>query len=439
MSRAPPPAPLDQELRCRVCNEFYSEPAKLQCGHHMCQRHVEQYLNRNRLQCPFCLEISVLPDTGLPLDRTLQVVTEVWKEVQAAPSTDDGEEVPRMCGFCEDKPASRRCVQCAGVLCSECESVSHSKGFFKSHTVVNLDVGPSGPDFAERMTCDSHTQERLSFYCHDCKRPVCSHCLILGDHKGHHQTPIDQAYQMGQDTLKAWRDKLQQRIDSTQDLLGQLRGAEVEVAQNAELQRNTINHELDHLRELIETKRQQLLSKSLLEEKQKRTTLQTQLERAETTRHESACLVQRAQDLLNLSSEHAFLTIMLPLVQDMKGSLNRPLDNTPQVCCVFRPLSTDPQVRCLGDLDLGHPRASHHGGHASLVGLAGSPLQPLQVQSMHAPVPAGAALGSMDVHHANFGVPHPGYSMAGATLSYLPAQAMPVQQVQIVYRSVQAQ
>ena len=36
-----------------------------------------------------------------------------------------------------------------------------------------------------------------AFYCLGCKTPVCSHCLILGPHKGHEQTPLEDAYESG--------------------------------------------------------------------------------------------------------------------------------------------------------------------------------------------------------------------------------------------------
>merc|ERR1719174_511126 len=125
--------------------------------------------------------------------------------------------------------------------------------------------------------------------------PVCSHCLILGDHKGHQQKHIEEAYDTGKDTLNAWVEKLQQRIDSCEEVLDRLHAAENDVNQGASAQRNIINHEMDHLKELIETKRHQLLSKSALEEKQKRVQLQAQMDRAEAARQDAMGLVNRSQ------------------------------------------------------------------------------------------------------------------------------------------------
>jgi len=409
---------METELRCPVCREYFVEPVMLQCTHHICCEHVPCPMGgagvREHLPCPVCGDVTVVPDGGLRLDRTLQVVVDLWrKEQQAAPQSGDGDgeaKAPPLCGFCEEKPATRRCQQCDGVLCEECEKTSHSKGFFKSHTILDLNAAPAKPmDFASRMLCDEHAHEKLSFYCLDCRKPVCSHCLILGEHKGHQQTPIDQAFETGKETLGAWVEKLQQRIGGADELLEQLAKSEVEVTRGAEAQRNVVNHEMDHLRELIETKRHQLLSKSALEEKQKRVHLQAQVDRAETARQESCGLVARSTDLLLQPSEHAFLAVVLPLIQDMKKCAGQPVDDTPRVSCAFRPLSTDAQVRSLGDLDLGHPRPPPQ--HVAS-----------GVTSM------GQCIGAAGQVMA------PSYSIPNATLSYMsamqPGQQQPQQQQQ---------
>jgi len=412
-----------------VCREYFVDPVMLQCTHHICLAHMGNISQRS-LPCPVCNDITTVPEGGLRVDRTLKVVVEMWEQQQAAQqrgivTTGAEEVVPPKCGFCEEKPATRRCLQCSGVLCEECEKTSHSKGFFKTHNIVDLDEAEGGSpvDFSGRMLCDEHPDEKMTFYCLDCRKPVCSHCLILGDHKGHQQTPIDQAFETGKETLSAWVGKLEERMRVTEEFLEQLRGAELEVSRGAEAQRNIVNHEMDHLRELIETKRHQLLSKSALEEKQKRVQVQAQMDRAEGVRKDARGLVGRSQELLALNSEHAFLAVVLPLIQDMKKCSSQPMDENCRISCAFRPLSTDAQVRSLGDLDLGHPRP---------------PQQPQQVQS-HISQGSTVMQGQVNLdgqsQHQQM-VLQPGYNIANATLSYLPPQPMPVQQVQYVYRTV---
>jgi len=336
----------------------------LHCTHHMCSSHLDQLSRNGLVPCPVCGDVTQLPEGGLIVDRSLQLVQEYWQEKSTKPqatliSGDKPQALP-MCGFCEEQLASRRCLQCDGVMCEACAVASHSKGFFKSHQVVDLEDSPvsADHDLAYKMMCDVHQQEKLSFYCLDCRMPVCSHCLILGDHKGHQQKPIEEAYDTGKETLNAWVDKLQQRVRDCEDIEEKLRVAEMEVSEGAMAQRNIINHEMDHLKELIETKRHQLLSKSAIEEKQKRVQLQTQAERLKNAKRDASTMTTRSEDLLAVSSEHAFLAVVLPLIQDMKKVCTQPPEPAPNVTGSFRPLMTDTQVRCLGDLDLGLPKAA---------------------------------------------------------------------------------
>merc|ERR1712136_616284 len=229
-------------------------------------------------------------------------------------------------------------------------------GFFKGHTTVELDQENPDAEPQSVMLCDEHQDERLSFYCLDCRRPVCSHCLILG---GHQETRIGQAFETGKETVQAWVEKLAQRMCETESAFEMLTTAEQEVNRNAEAQRRKINEEMDHMRDLIETKRQQLLSKSSLEECQKRMALQSHVDKVQSLRSEAVRLTARSEGLLGLSNEHAFLAVVLPLIQEMKKLSVQVVEPVPQLSG-FRPLLTDAQVRALGDLDLGAPRPQQH-------------------------------------------------------------------------------
>jgi len=413
----------------------------LHCTHHICAAHLEQIVvgSSGHLPCPVCGDITAMPEGGLPIDRSLQLVQEYWqeKQVQQPPTRtagQNGKAVPT-CGFCEEQLATRRCIQCDGVLCDACSISSHSKGFFKSHQIVDLEDAPAGgdTDLASKMVCDVHTQEKLSFYCLDCRMPVCSHCLILGEHKGHQQKHIEEAYDTGKDTLNAWVEKLQQRIESCEDILTRLHNAEMDVNQGASSQRNIINHEMDHLKELIETKRHQLLSKSALEEKQKRVQLQAQQERTNDARSLAQGMITRSEDLLAVGSEHAFLAVVLPLIQDMKKLCTQPPEPAPNVSGTFRPLMTDTQVRSIGDLDLGvqkQPAVAANvivPGHSLGLGLNsdaahGYTLQGYQHPSASHPVPNAAAT----VSYLSASPPHAAAAAQSGVYAHPP---------QVVYRT----
>jgi len=361
----------------------------------------------------------------------MQLIIEAWIEKSKAPpdgGSSPSEAVEPTCGFCEEKVATRRCIQCDGVLCHGCEQSLHSKGIFKSHSVVDLDSsGSKGADdvYGRRMICGEHADEKLSFYCDDCQKPVCPRCLILGSHKGHQQQPIDQASSTGKSSLTQWEERLRQHAQTAEELLDRLRGVELEVQNGAEAQRNGVNSELDQLKELIETRRHQLLSKSALEEKQKRVTLQAQMDRADAVSRDTTGLVSRASNLLDVRSPHPFLAVLLPLIQDMKKCASQPIETSVSVSSAFRPLSTDAQVRALGDLDLGHPRAQP----------AAAAAEP-RVQMQVCGGAVAANLLSQTQQHGSYSMSMAGYGAThAATMSYMaphqPPQLQQPPQVQV--------
>ena len=76
-----------------------------------------------------------------------------------------------------------------------------------------------------------------------------------------------------------------------------------EISKKGEAQRQVVNSEMDHLRELIETKRRQLLQKSALEEKQKRVQLQ-----------EDQYLIQSISYIIYIESYNIIILIGLYIV-----------------------------------------------------------------------------------------------------------------------------
>ena len=47
----------------------------------------------------------------------------------------------------------------------------------------------------QRDACPDHPEEEVSYFCFQCKtQPVCSECVIHGDHKGHNVMLLRKAY-----------------------------------------------------------------------------------------------------------------------------------------------------------------------------------------------------------------------------------------------------
>lgn len=74
----------------------------------------------------------------------------------------------------EEKAAIARCTSCSRLLCEECLYQHKRQVDTKDHKTVE---SKSAIEMRKRFQCSEH-QKELTFYCHDCKNPVCLHCTI---------------------------------------------------------------------------------------------------------------------------------------------------------------------------------------------------------------------------------------------------------------------
>ena len=74
----------------------------------------------------------------------------------------------------EEKAAIARCTSCSRLLCEECLYQHKRQVDTKDHEIVE---SKSALELKKRFQCSEH-QKELTFYCRDCKKPVCLHCSI---------------------------------------------------------------------------------------------------------------------------------------------------------------------------------------------------------------------------------------------------------------------
>lgn len=141
---------MEDELECEVCLEMFDNPIMLDCDHTFC------------LKCALLLREN---DTSTTCPLCRQVTT-------ASSGSTNG-----YYGF-------RRNLALTKVI------DSFKKASFSS-TPHTVDAHPEDQTSAN-ANCATHN-ERLDFFCTDCKEPVCSHCILLASHKGHSYVAVAEA------------------------------------------------------------------------------------------------------------------------------------------------------------------------------------------------------------------------------------------------------
>lgn len=126
MDRRPSVASLEDQLRCPVCLEVFTEPLMLECGHSYCRSCVRSMdLDPlGQLQCPVC-RCSV---DGLspPLNLSLARLVESLREVNR-PGDTPSDNCPE-----HHNPLSLYCEEDQVVICGLCGSI----GAHRAHKVT---------------------------------------------------------------------------------------------------------------------------------------------------------------------------------------------------------------------------------------------------------------------------------------------------------------
>lgn len=152
--------------------------------------------------------------------------------------------------------------------------------------------------------------------------------------------------------LHAWNEKLSRRIKVMSDFQADIDSLEQDVTTNGSVQRELITSELDRLKDIIDCKKEQLLSKGRLEHQQKISLVEAQRQNLEPEVLRTRELRERVAKIQNLSSSSTFLSVCSQTMADLRGFLAETKPLYLPTDAVFRPFSVDAAHRALGNLDL---------------------------------------------------------------------------------------
>ena len=193
------------DIECPICNETYTDPRVLPCGHTCCFKCIKQYRGNRQpgqsMPCPFCRrEFTTLP-SELPKNYSVMNILGKIKE-------------------------------------------SGSAGY-----------------------CDQHADEKIKIYCTDCKVAICSMCYIMS-HNGHKYSDINSyceyiRKQMSNDVTKvtSGMDKCSEMLRRVEkekkDFIDRLEKAGLEVDKKAEQLKQMIDDHRKKLRNELTSKKQE--------------------------------------------------------------------------------------------------------------------------------------------------------------------------------------
>jgi len=125
----------DDNLKCRLCSQLYTDPRVLPCLHVFCTACIMCLVKEEPggvVECPLCQQRAALPDGGnvscLPLDVVML----------NARDTADVRRGKVVCTGCmSQRNAVAHCVDCCAFLCPSCVSAHRLMHCFENHKVCS--------------------------------------------------------------------------------------------------------------------------------------------------------------------------------------------------------------------------------------------------------------------------------------------------------------
>ena len=165
---------VDSLLSCAICLNPFTQPKLLQCGHSFCLVCLEKLLpeDNTSISCPTCKFATPKPEEGLPGLKDDFRLNQIKDGIQAAVKRTKKESEIKsntsvVCSACWSL-AKVRCLQCHQAMCQECLNKHNTRKDIFHHTILKVE---------DVLACDDHGKDR-SYVCHDCKRFVCTTCMI---------------------------------------------------------------------------------------------------------------------------------------------------------------------------------------------------------------------------------------------------------------------
>uniref|UniRef100_A0A8C2DNN9 Si:ch211-216p19.6 n=1 Tax=Cyprinus carpio TaxID=7962 RepID=A0A8C2DNN9_CYPCA len=170
-----------EQCLCSICQDFFSDPVTIPCGHNFCMECITQHWDSSMCtQCPLCKkDFHLRPDLGI--NREFRELIEGLKRGE---SPFQPGAVP--CDACTKikRGALKSCLHCEGSFCKTHLEPHNTVAKLKKHKLINP------VENLEDYICPMH-EKPLVLFCRDDQKCVCLSCTIR-DHKSHNTVPVEE-------------------------------------------------------------------------------------------------------------------------------------------------------------------------------------------------------------------------------------------------------
>ena len=188
----------DVSLVCSLCLEQFVNPRKLpDCGHCFCAACLITYMTKlndnkelkNKVKCPVCTKYNTIPGRCDIKEWVMMLETDCVDGQRKGLKEQDG--CASCKSLCRESKPTIFCLDCLEKLCQVCTESRHTFKLMKHHKYIDIEKAFKNDDGAKTismlseyldLSCDSHPDEAINYYCKDNDVFCCASCRLT-DHK----------------------------------------------------------------------------------------------------------------------------------------------------------------------------------------------------------------------------------------------------------------
>lgn len=247
---------LEDQLKCLICLNIYTDPKFLRCNHVFCRGCLVSLAGKSPLglPCPTCRQVTPIPPAGV---ASLQ-------------------------------PAFQ---------------FSHFLDILHEHKKSKQDM----------LYCPQHCNRELELYCETCKELICVQCTIR-QHHGHDYNLISEVFEKHKIEIMSCLNPAEQQLTLASEALEMLNARHGEITnQQATLQAQIVKSS-QQLHEAINLREKELTTKLNYITQRKLSELELQREQVETTQAELSSCLNMVKENLRTGSQGIILRMTTTLV-----------------------------------------------------------------------------------------------------------------------------
>ena len=273
---------LEEQLNCSICLDIFTDPKLLQCFHVYCRQCLVPLVDRDQrgklgLTCPICRQVTPIPDRGvaslqpafhinhlLELRESFQKVEDPGATLQGAAPTDVN-------------PVKR---------------VRH---------------------------CFVHEGKELELYCETCEELICWKCIAKSSkHHEHNYTELDEAFEKYKQEVTSSLEPMEMQVITINKALAQLDTRCGEIFDQRAATAVNIHVTFRQLREFLDVRETELISKLDQETQGKLKGLAAQRDQIETTLAQLCSCLHFMRESLRPGNEEDVLMMKSKTVNQVK-------------------------------------------------------------------------------------------------------------------------